>query len=74
LIYGAPVFFPELTILAEIGKLFAEILSSANISGSEVLYSGGGLTVVGLLHKLQKLFKGEPLEDEYDGGNGEGGL
>lgn len=64
-IYGTPVLWPHAVWVQQL----AQLLSTLPISQDEILVSGGGLTVVGLLHKLYKLIHGEE-DDRGDSGNG----
>lgn len=62
-IYAAPVFFPGSGI-GEGGQQVADFLKSIGLSlDYDLLVGGGTLTVVGLLHKIVKLF----TRDENDG-------
>lgn len=56
-VYGVPVFFPQYSFLVEIAlKIQAFLLSYGIELDSELLGAGAGITVIGLLDKLRRMF------------------
>jgi hypothetical protein len=61
LIYGVPAVRPDLGYVAIFGKQAQDFLTAAGLHlDTELLVQGLGLTLIGLAHKAQKYFAGEP--------------
>ncbi len=56
-IYGVPVFFPQYSFLVEIALKIQEFLASYGMElDTELLGAGAGITAIGLLDKLRRMF------------------
>lgn len=63
LMYLAPLLFPQHPELVALGFVLRDFLSSLGFGSDEILISGGGLTVIGLLDKVRKLIEGAKNND-----------
>lgn len=58
LIYGVPVVAPQYAYIAELGLWIQGLLQSAGLDiGGELLGAGTGLTIIGLLDKIRKMYR-----------------
>lgn len=56
-IYAVPTLWPELAYLADWGKQIRDLLEGQGVMlDKELLSTGLGLTFIGLMHKMVKLF------------------
>lgn len=57
LIYGVPIYFPQYVWLADIALKIQAYLQSAGIILDDSLLTGGaGVTVIGLIDKIRRIF------------------